>query len=152
MIVFECDSREEPFLEVLPENMCEYTFVVHTKLVCIQRTNVGVECGVEGFHDLVAFQRMSSHSLQAKGSTRLFFSVCDSLGTSVPGCDASSASCLMDESRWVDISVTITSPPPPPPQIMELTVFLKWYTGGGRDEHIQTNDNTIASWTPLGVL
>ena len=94
--MFECDSRDEPFLEVMPENMCEYTFVVHTKLACPHTTNIGVECRVEGFHDLVAFQRMPGRSVKAEGKATLFISVCDALGTSVPGCDSGSASCLQD--------------------------------------------------------
>lgn len=97
MIEFECDDREDAFLEVLPENFCEYTFVVHTRQACPRPTSIGVECRVDGFPDLVAFQRTPARTVEAKGK-RVYISVCDPLGPNVDGCDSGSAACLVNGS------------------------------------------------------
>ena len=82
----------------MPENLCEYTFVVHTALACPHSANVGVECHVDGFHDLVAFQRMPGRSIQVRGRGTLFLSVCDPLGATVPNCKPGSAACLLNST------------------------------------------------------
>ncbi len=77
IILFECDNRDEAILEVMPESsQCEYTFKVHTHLACIRDTPIGVECQVEGYHDLVSFQRMPYRSV-ASGEKLIYLSVCD---------------------------------------------------------------------------
>ncbi len=82
----------------MPESsQCEYTFKVHTHLACIRDTPIGVECQVEGYHDLVSFQRMPYRSV-ASGEKLIYLSVCSTLGSGVGGCEPSSASCLNNGS------------------------------------------------------
>ncbi len=97
VITFECGDHDPPFLEVVPENSCLYTFVVHTRLACPHGTSIGVECRVEGFHDLVAFQRISARTITVPRMGRAYLSVCDTIGLDVPGCDAGAAACLLGQ-------------------------------------------------------
>ena len=98
VIIFVCDWRE-PFLEVLPENRCEYTFIVHTNHSCVDATPIGVECRVSGFHDLVTFQRLASVSVKVGDQgDEMFMSVCNPLGPGVRGCPSGAAACLLDST------------------------------------------------------
>ena len=95
-MIFECDQRETPFLEVLPENNCGYNFVVHTRLACLDNTPIGVECRVDGFHDLVAFQRMAARTVFTTDGQRVFLSVCSTIGDQQGlDCDAGAGACLV---------------------------------------------------------
>jgi len=97
-ITFLCDKRD-PFLEVLPEDNCAYAFIVHTALACVKDTPIGVECQVEGFQDLVAFQRRSWNRVTQGDSNQEFFvSVCDPLGSEVEGCSPGAAACMHNET------------------------------------------------------
>ncbi len=98
VVTFECDNRAEPILEVSSEDACEYTFVVHTNVSCPQSTPIGVECRAEGFHDLVAFQRMSARTVMVPGRGRVYLAVCDTVGEGLQGCEPSSAACLLETS------------------------------------------------------
>ena len=97
-MIFECDNVAESFLEVLPENNCEYTFVVHTTLACPTGSEgqIGVECSAEGFHDLVAFQRISTRTVYTDTGKRVFLSVCRTIGNAGGGCDPGAGACVMD--------------------------------------------------------
>lgn len=99
MITFECDNRDSPILEVMPENSCEYAFVVHTNLACPKGTSIGVECQAEGFHDLVAFQRMEARSVVVPERGTVFLAVCDTVGPRMQGCDPSAGACLLEGTR-----------------------------------------------------
>ena len=94
VILFECDKRGETFLEVMPENLCEYTFVVHTHLACTRDASIGVECQVEGFHDLVRLQIIQSQMVMVRPHQTAYISICSTLGPGVGRCVADSAACL----------------------------------------------------------
>ncbi len=98
VISFECDTRE--FLEVLPERACEYSFVVHTPLVCERGERIGVECQLEGFADLTEFLSLNAPPIRVNDSAKAFVSVCGPIGSdnqedkSAQECFAGAAACL----------------------------------------------------------
>ena len=75
VVLFECDTRDD-FLEVLPEQVCEYTFVVHTRLVCVGDQAIGVECELPGFQGLVTLASLRIDPVPLKGGGTFFVSVC----------------------------------------------------------------------------
>lgn len=75
VILFECDDRDD-FLEVLPEEVCEYTFVVHTRLVCVQEQAIGVECDVPGYQGLGTLASLTLDHVPLKDGGTMFVSVC----------------------------------------------------------------------------
>ena len=75
VILFECDTRDD-FLEVLPEQVCEYTFLVHTRLVCVQEQAIGVECEVPGFQGLPSLASLRIDPIPLKDRGTFFVSVC----------------------------------------------------------------------------
>lgn len=98
VLSFECDSRE--FLEVLPESACEYSFVVHTPLVCAKGEKIGVECQLEGFADLTEFLALKAPSIQVNDSAKAYLSVCEPISSDnqedsdAQKCSNGASSCL----------------------------------------------------------
>ncbi len=98
VVSFECDSRE--LLEVLPERACEYSFVVHTPLVCEEGQKIGIECQLEGFADLTEFLSLSAPAIRVNDSAKAFVSVCAPISadnqedSSSQGCSDRAAACV----------------------------------------------------------
>ena len=93
VVTFECDSRQD-FLEVLPEEECEYSFVVHTKLVCGEGGEPGVECAVPLYGNLGTLSSaVTLPSVVPDNGGLLFISAC------VPNshCPSGAAACLKKE-------------------------------------------------------
>ena len=99
VISFECDTRD--FLEVLPERACEYSFVIHTPLVCEEEENIGVECRLGGFANLGAFLSLHAPPVPLDDGTTAYVSVCEPIGSNnqesqnALQCPKGSAACII---------------------------------------------------------
>ena len=62
---------------VLPEQGCEYSFVVFTKLVHEDKQEIGTQCYVDNFPDLKWFTTYPTPPLLVEsGNAKVYFSVC----------------------------------------------------------------------------
>ncbi len=68
---------------VLPEQGCEYSFVVFTKLVKQEEQEIGTQCYVESFPDLEWFTSYPIPPIMVQGGTGIvYFSVCSPISSS----------------------------------------------------------------------
>ena len=107
VILFECNLRDDdgtannPILEVLPESYCEYTFVVHTVLVCHDKPEVLLECVLDGFHGLGSFLTLKAPEIPVPGVGHAHIAVCQSitpsnqLNSSFASCPGGTGACLV---------------------------------------------------------
>ena len=80
-IYFEYDPRDD-FLLALPEQACEYSFVVYTKLVKEEQQQIGVQCYLESFPDLEWFTSFPTPPLLVEsGDAKVYFSVCNPISS-----------------------------------------------------------------------
>lgn len=101
-ITFECDSQD--LLEVLPEEDCEYSFVVHTNLSCARNERIGVHCQVSGFDDLATFLSLKTPAIplgEGSQGAKAYMSVCEPIGSdnqadsAALSCPTGSAACII---------------------------------------------------------
>ena len=105
VVTFECDkSNEGEFLQVLPEAECEYSFVVHTELVCPEKGEIGIECILEGYDELAGLVDLKVPPIEINKTHGMYLSVCSPLSsanqqdyTSARKCPASSGACIVDK-------------------------------------------------------
>lgn len=106
VVTFECDKNKEEgeFLQVLPEAECEYSFVIHTEIACLERGEIGVECMLEGYEDLAGLMNMKVPPIEIDGTHSMYVSVCSPLSAAnqqdypaVKDCPTSSGACIVDK-------------------------------------------------------
>ena len=103
VLTFVC-NRTAPktgYLEVLPEEECEYTFNVHTPKACKRKEAPMVECFVPGYASLGSFTSLRAPAIAASGGT-VYVAVCGPIaaGNQVDGegakvCPYGAAACLV---------------------------------------------------------
>ncbi len=99
VVNFACEPSRDAFLEVFPERECEYTFTVHTGLVCRDSENIGVLCILPHFANLDVFQAHGMVEVMVNASAMVYFSVCSTLNTAnikVSKCPKGAAACLLN--------------------------------------------------------
>ena len=103
VITFECDTQN--ILEVLPEEDCEYSFIIHTSLACTRNERIGVHCQVSGFDDLAAFLSLKTPAIPLGDSSqgaKAYVSVCEPIGSDNQAdvaaltCPKGSAACTIE--------------------------------------------------------
>lgn len=102
VIYFEYDPRSD-FLEALPEEECEYSFIVYTRLVYQKTAHVGIDCNLPNFPDLKWFTNHEASPITIDSSTKLYFSVCQPIssnnqiaGSGYDVCSEVASACLVN--------------------------------------------------------
>lgn len=102
VIYFEYDPRPD-YLEVLPEEGCEYSLVVYTKLVHEEAYHIGIDCSLVNFPDLEWFTSQPTPPISIDSTTKLYFSVCLPIssnnqlaGTGYGSCSEIAGACIVN--------------------------------------------------------
>ncbi len=99
VVSFACEQSRNAFLEVFPEEECEYSFVVHTDIVCKESNNIGVPCMLPHFANLDVFQARGMVEVKLNDTAMVLFTVCSTLDSRrPPKCPKGAAVCLLDSS------------------------------------------------------
>ena len=78
VLTFVCNKTtpESGYLEVLPEEECEYTFNIHTPKACQRKTASSVECFVPGFAALPSMTALRVPPVPVPGTGTAYLAVC----------------------------------------------------------------------------
>lgn len=101
VIYFEYDHRPD-YLEVLPEEECEYSLVVYTRLVYEKSYQVGIDCTLTNYPDLEWFTNYLTPPITVDTHSKLYFSVCSPIASNnqltagYGPCDQVSGACLVN--------------------------------------------------------
>ena len=98
VVSFACEPSRDTFLEVFPEVECEYTFAVHTSLVCHDSVDIGVPCVLPGFANLDVLEGLGVMEVRLNTTAVVYLSVCGSLDKSdnrLQTCPQGAAACLV---------------------------------------------------------
>lgn len=99
VVSFACEQSRNAFLEVFPEKECEYSFVVHTGLVCRESDNIGLPCTLPHFANLDVFQARGMVMVRLNSTAMVFLTVCSTLDSGrPPKCPKGAAVCLIDSN------------------------------------------------------
>lgn len=106
VLTFVC-NRSAPasgYLEVLPEEECEYTFNIHTPKACKKRVGPSIECYVEGFSGLSTLTTLKVPPVQVPGGGTAYLAVCEAISAdnqedtkASSVCSDSAAACLVHD-------------------------------------------------------
>lgn len=102
VIYLEYDPRDD-FMEVLPEEECEYSFIVYSKIVYEKSVNVGIQCSLPNFPAISWFTSNSFSPITLVDSAKLYFSVCNPISSDnqltngYTSCSNVAGACLVKE-------------------------------------------------------
>ena len=105
-ITFVCNQTapEIGYLEVLPEEECEYTFNVHTPKACQRKTASSVECFVQGFAVLGSMTSLRVPPVLVPGTGTAYLAVCGAISVdnqmvthAASACPYGAAACVIHD-------------------------------------------------------
>lgn len=69
-------APESGYLEVLPEEECEYTFNIHTPKACRRKSAAAVECFAPGYAALGGMTSLRVPPVSGTGTGTVYLAVC----------------------------------------------------------------------------
>ena len=106
VLTFVC-NRTAPssgYLEILPEEECEYTFSIHTPKVCKKKVAPSFECFVSGYAELSTLASLKVPAIRLPGGGTVYVAVCgpisadNQVDSGAPAvCPYGAAACLVQD-------------------------------------------------------